>query len=252
VEAADAHELDEAVAMTRLAGDRSLDWFRSPSLGVEHKGDGTPVTVADRSVERALREAIAERWPHDAVEGEEEDPTPGTSGRRWIIDPIDGTKAFTHGVPLYSTLVALEDERGHALGIIHLPALGRTVWAGRGLGCFEDGEPVGVADRSHLRGAYVSTSGFSSWSPSAFQAVQSAGALLRTWGDGFGYALVATGRLDAMVDPLVALWDVAPMPVILAEAGGRFTDLTGVARADGGSGAASAGTIHDELLALFA
>lgn len=238
--------------MTRRAGDVSLGWFRSPELDVERKGDGTPVTAADRAVERALREEISRRWPDDAIVGEEEDAVEGTSGRRWVIDPIDGTKAFTHGVPLYTTLVALEDDQGTALGIIHLPALGQTVWAGRGRGCFEDGRRVSVAGAGDLAAAYVTTSGFDHWPEEALVRVRRSGARLRTWGDGYGYALVATGRADAMVDPEVHLWDVAPMPVIMSEAGGRFTDLSGRPGAEGGSGLATAGPLHDELLALLA
>ena len=115
-------------------GERTLRWFRAADLEVERKGDGTPVTAADRDAERFLRERLAEAFPGDGVLGEEEAPTDGTTGRRWILDPIDGTKAFTCGVPLYSNLLALEDEHGIAVGVINLPALGETVWAGRGLG----------------------------------------------------------------------------------------------------------------------
>ena len=138
----DQQTVDTALALTREAGDRTLRWFRSRHLTVERKEDGTPVTAADRDAERYLREQLAVHFPDDGVLGEEEAPTPGTSGRRWILDPIDGTKAFTCGVPLYSNLVALEDEHGIAVGVINLPALGETVWAGRGLGCRSDRGPA--------------------------------------------------------------------------------------------------------------
>ena len=138
----DQRTLDTAVALLRAAGERTLRWFRAADLEVERKGDGTPVTAADRDAERFLREQLADAFPGDGVLGEEEAPTAGTTGRRWIIDPIDGTKAFTCGVPLYSNLLALEDEHGIAVGVINLPALGRDRVGRRGLGCHsERGRP---------------------------------------------------------------------------------------------------------------
>jgi histidinol phosphatase-like enzyme (inositol monophosphatase family) len=247
----DQATLDTAVALLRAAGERTLRWFRSDDLVVERKGDGTPVTAADKDAERFLREQLATEFPGDGVFGEEEPPTPGTSGRRWIIDPIDGTKAFTCGVPLYSNLLALEDEHGIAVGVVHLPALGETVWAGRGLGCWSERGPARVRRQPTLDGAYVMSSSFSHWPPGTVEALESAGAVLRTWGDGYGYALVATGRAAAMVDPAVAPYDVGPMPVLLAEAGGRFTDLDGHTSIEGGSGLATNGELHDELLGLL-
>ena len=248
---ADQATLDTAVALAREAGRRTLRWFRSAHLEVERKRDGTPVTAADKDAERFLREQLAVAFPGDGVLGEEEAPTESTTGRRWVLDPIDGTKAFTCGVPLYSNLLALEDEHGIAVGVVNLPALGETVWAGRGLGCWSERGPARVRDQTTLAGAYVMSSSFSHWDRAQVAAVEDAGAVLRTWGDGYGYALVATGRAAAMVDPVVEPYDVGPMPVLLAEAGGRFTDLAGRDRIDGGSGLASNGQIHDELLALL-
>ena len=243
--------LRAAVDLAREAGDLTLKWFRSADLGLQIKADGTPVTDADKSAERLVRGWLEANFPDDAVVGEEELDRPGTSGRRWIVDPIDGTKAFTHGVPLYSTLLAVEDEHGPAVGVIHLPALAETVWAGRGRGCFVNGEPARVSDHPTLDGAYVMSSGFDTWPERAMPAIQVAGAVLRTWGDGYGYSLVATGRVEAMVDPVVAPWDLAPMPVIMSEAGGRFSDFSGAVRIDGGSGVATNGALHDELLDLL-
>jgi histidinol phosphatase-like enzyme (inositol monophosphatase family) len=247
----DSPMLDEVVALVRQAGELTLRWFRATDLVVDEKGDGTPVTAADREVERALREEIAARFPGDAIVGEEEPDAPGTTGRRWVIDPIDGTKAFTHGVPLYSNLLAYEDEHGSAIGVINLPALGETVYAGRGLGCWCDGRPARVSDVDDVARGYLTTSGFDHWDEGALLAVRRCGIGLRTWGDGYGYALVATGRVDAMVDPAVAPYDVAAMPVIMAEAGGRFTDLRGASLIDSGSGVATNGRIHDELVKLL-
>jgi histidinol phosphatase-like enzyme (inositol monophosphatase family) len=241
-------ELDQAVTLLRAAGERTLRWFRADDLTVERKHDGTPVTAADRDAERFLREALADAFPGDGVLGEEEAPTEGTTGRRWILDPIDGTKAFTCGVPLYSNLLALEDEHGIALGVVHLPALGETVWAGRGLGCWSERGAAEVNDHPSLAGAFVMSSSFSHWPPGAVARLETAGAVLRTWGDGYGYALVATGRAAAMVDPVVEPYDIGPMPVLLAEAGGRFTDLSGEVAISTGSGVASNGRLHQELL----
>jgi histidinol phosphatase-like enzyme (inositol monophosphatase family) len=247
---ADRALLDEAVALAREAGQLTLRWFRSNDLVVDRKGDGTPVTEADRASERFVRTYLAKAHPDDSVLGEEEDDTVGSSGRSWIIDPVDGTKAFTHGVPLYSTLLAVEDEHGPAVGVIELPALGQTVYAGRGLGCFADDVPARVSTRDRLAGSYLTTSGFDYWDESVLLAVRRSGLVMRTWGDGYGYALVATGRVEAMVDPVAARWDVAAMPVLLSEAGGRFTDLRGNEGSAGGSGLATNGLLHDELLAV--
>jgi len=250
--ATDPTLLDTAVSLLRAAGDLTLEWFRSSSLAIERKGDGTPVTEADKAAERFLREQITARYPDDSIVGEEEDDVVGSSGRRWIIDPIDGTKAFTHGVPLYTNLLAIEDDEGPAVGVIHMPGLAETVWAGRGLGCFCNGEPARVSTRDRLPGSYLSSSAFEHWTDEMLGAARSSGARLRTWGDGYGFALVATGRIDAMCDPVAALWDVAPMPVILAEAGGRFTDLAGDPSPDRGNGLATNGALHDQWLERFA
>ncbi|MBK6856026.1 MAG: histidinol phosphate phosphatase [Microthrixaceae bacterium] len=243
--------LDTAVALLRQAGELTLEYFRHPDLAIDSKGDGTPVTVADRAAERMLREELESRFPEDGILGEEEAEKIGTSGRRWIIDPIDGTKAFTHGVPLYTNLLALEDGNGIALGVINVPALAETVYAGRGLGCFCNGERVSVNQHPTVAGSYLTSSGLSPWSDDELLRAKHAGYNLRTWGDGYGYVLVATGRVEAMYDPKAELYDVAPMPVILAEAGGRFTAIDGSPSPDRGSGLATNGLIHDETLAIL-
>lgn len=244
-------DLDDIVAIVRQAGAITLQWFGAAELVVDHKGDGSPVTQADRAAERFLREELGKRFPNDAIQGEEEADRPGTSGRTWIIDPIDGTKAFTRGVPLYSNLLALVDEAGPAIGVIHLPALGQTVYAARGRGCFHNGAVARVSSKADVEGCYLSTSGAEGLTGRQFDAIRRRGVHLRTWGDGYGYALVATGRVDAMIDPVIAPWDVAAMPVILREAGGRFSDLTGEERFDGGDGLGSNGVLHEELLELL-
>lgn len=243
--------LEFAVDVVRRAGELTLRWFGQGDLRVDVKGDGSPVTEADRAAERFLREQLGERFPDDSIVGEEEPERRGTSTRTWTLDPIDGTKAFTRGVPLYANLLALDDEHGPAIGVINIPALGEIVAAGRGLGCFRDGVRCHVSKTATIADAYGSTSGLDTWPPDMLQRVLQSPLKLRTWGDGYGYVLVATGRIDAMIDPIVAPYDVAPMRVVIPEAGGRFTDLAGVDRADGGSGLATNGVLHDELLGLL-
>ena len=244
--------LDDAVAIATEAAQLTLRWFRHDDLVVERKADGTPVTEADRAAEKLVRERVRDAFPDDGVLGEEFGEHVGKSGRRWIVDPIDGTKAFARGVPLYTTLLAVEDGSGPLAGVIVVPALGERVWAERGGGCFHDGNPCRVSKVASLGDAYLTTSSFSHWPEPALVAARRSGAALRTWGDGYGYLLVATGRMDAMVDPIVEPYDVAAMPVILTEAGGRFTDLGGIPRYDGGSGVATNGLVHDEVLATLA
>lgn len=245
-----------AVDVARRAGERTLSHYRNDDLSIDQKRDGSPVTVADRGAERFLREEIEKQFPDDEIRGEEEATRPGTSGRVWILDPIDGTKAFTHGVPLFANLVALHGPGGALCGVINLPALSETVYAGRGLGCFEARgseapRRVRVSDRKEVRGAYLATSYTNNWTASSWKAVQDAGVEVRTWGDAWGYALVATGRIDAMVDPEIEWYDVAAMPVIMSEAGGRFTDLAGKESFESGNSLGSNGHLHDALLKLM-
>ena len=238
------------MALLSLGGERTREDFHHPDLAVGRRGDGTPVTSADRAAGRMLREELEARFPDDGILGEEEAEKIGTSGRRWIIDPIDGTKAFTHGVPLYTNLLALEDADGIAVGVINVPGLAETVYAGRGLGCFCNGVPASVNQHATIEGSYLTSSGLSPWSDDELLRAKRAGFNLRTWGDGYGYVLVATGRVEAMYDPKAELDDVAPMPVIRAEAGGRFTDINGDPSPDRGSGLATNGLVHDETLAI--
>ena len=149
-----ARLLEEAVDLARRAGEVTLGYFRSSGLAVEHKADGTPVTQADRQAERLIRSELEKRHPADGIVGEEEGVKLGESGRRWFVDPIDGTIAFTRGVGTYTNLLALEDEQGIAIGVINVPALGETVYAARGLGCYWNGAPAHVSDCDQLAESY--------------------------------------------------------------------------------------------------
>jgi len=241
-----------AIDVAREAGLLTLDWFQSESLMIDHKPDGSPITAADLAAETLMRSRITERFPDDTIIGEEHGDTPGTSGRTWVIDPIDGTKAFTRGVPLFANLIAMIDSHGPAVGVINLPGLEETVAAGRGLGCTHQGRPCRVSTHSTISGAYICSSGTGYWPVESLQRVLASNAVFRTWGDAYGYALVATGRAEAMIDPQAYAWDIAPMAVIIPEAGGTFTTNQGRTDWNGGSGVATNGLLHRQILDLLA
>ncbi len=244
--------MEEAVELARAAGSLTLDWFRRGDLVVHDKADGTEVTEADRAAETMVRDYLSRRRPGDAVIGEEFGRIDGTSGLTWIVDPIDGTFGFIRGVPLYATLVAVMDAEGPVVGVIELPALGRRVFAGRGEGCWNDQTRCSVSATSDLRGSLVCASDWGLATESQLVSLHRAGVHMRTWGDAYGYAMVATGQADAMIDPICSEWDLAPMGVILEESGGRFTSLGGIRSHSEGSGLATNGPIHEALLTHLA
>ncbi len=248
---ADPRVLADAVDIVREAGDLTLRWFRRPDLQVDTKHDGSPVTQADRAVERFIRDELARRYPDDTVVGEEHAVSVGSSGRRWEIDPVDGTKSFARGVAMYTTLLAFTDEHGPAVGVAFSPGSDELVAAGRGLGCTYNGASCSVSSTSELTGAYVTTSGYEYWPEPLLHATAGSGVRMRTWGDGYGYILLATGRVDAMVDPGLHPWDVAPMNVIVPEAGGRISDFDGRDRPVDGDVVATNGLLHEEVLVLL-
>ena len=257
-------ELEEAfefaVGAAREAADLTLRHFRSPSLSVRTKADGSPVSVADQEAEKLLRRLLAERYPDDGVLGEEEGETPGTSGRTWILDPIDGTVSFVHGVPLYGTLLALEDGGEVVLGVASLPAIAETVAGARGLGARwyrgdEAPVPARVSKVARVADALVSTTSQRGLVDGArmdgYQRLLRAAKDERGWGDLFGHVLVATGRADVMVDPLMNVWDNAALKPIVEEAGGRFTDLDGTPTHRSPHALSTNGALHDEVLATL-
>lgn len=247
----DADLLEVAVGLAREAGARTLETFRSDRVEVGSKGDGSTVTQTDLAVERFLRERIEEHYPDDAIVGEEFPDRPGTSERTWILDPIDGTESFAHGVVTYATMVAVLDAHGPAIGVICSPAVDETVWAGRGLGCWCNGEPARVSEHPRVAGSFLTTSDQEDWPVEAWLATREAGVHVRDWGNGYGVGLVVTGRVEGFVDYGLSVWDIAPMPVLLDEAGGRYSALDGTARLDGRIGLVSNGRIHDDLLVLL-
>jgi histidinol-phosphatase len=246
-----------ALELADLADSITLSRHRAADLEVEIKADLSPVTEVDRAVEQALRERLAERRPGDAVIGEEFGGLDGATGstRRWIIDPIDGTKSYLRGMPTWSTLIALMVEGVSTVGVVSMPALSRRWWAERGRGAFADGSPMRVSAVSSLAEAQMAWSGFEEWDTiGRLDAVIELGRSCwrtRGVGDAWQYMLVAEGVAELAMDPEVAIWDLAALQVIIEEAGGRFSDFAGEGRIDGGDSLATNGLVHDAALAII-
>ncbi|MDX1931371.1 MAG: inositol monophosphatase family protein [Capsulimonadales bacterium] len=244
--------LDVAIEAAFVAGKRTLAYFNT-GVTVDRKSDSTPVTIADREAERLIREKIAQYFPTHAIVGEEEGETVGDADYRWIIDPIDGTKAFVAGVPLYGVLIGCEVKGLPSAGVIYLPALDDMVAAADGLGCTWNGRPCRVSSVDRLADALVVTSSIVRCQErsDAFAKLTKVTRQQRTWGDAFGYALVATGRAEIMLDPALSAWDVGPMIPILREAGGQFTDWHGIPTIWNPDGIGTNGVLHSEVLAIL-
>lgn len=238
-------DLAFALALADLADSLSLPRFRALDLRVETKPDLSPVTDADRAVERALRERIAAERPGEGVFGEEEGDSGGAV--RWILDPIDGTRNFSRGIPVWATLVALERDGTVVCGVVSAPALGHRWWGARGEGAFRDGERAHVSEVAGLADASVSCS-----LAQDLAAIEPAVWHARGLGDFWQHTLVAEGSVDAAVDAGIALWDYAALVPIVEEAGGRITGLDGAPPRPGEQVVASNGVVHDELLTLLA
>lgn len=249
-----AHELADAADAITLAR------FRAADLQVASKPDLTPVSDADLAVEDAVRQQLGSARPHDAVLGEEHGAA-GGGPRQWVLDPIDGTKNFVRGVPVWATLIALRVQGAVEVGVVSAPALGRRWWAARGLGAHagpspRDSRRLQVSAVRTLADASLSFSSLTGW-----EEQERLGGLLaltrrcwrtRAFGDFWSHVLVAEGAVDVSCEPEVSLWDLAALQVVVEEAGGRFTDLAGVPRPDGGSVVCTNGLLHDDVLALLA
>ena len=235
-------DLELALRLADIADALSLPRFRS-GVKVETKPDLTPVTEVDRAVESELRRVLAQERAGDAILGEEEGGTAGGE-RRWILDPIDGTRNYTRGIPVWATLVALEDDGSVRLGVVSAPALGRRWWAERGAGAFADGEPIRVSTIGRVEDAVLSFALEDDVPALARRAWHARG-----FGDFWSHVLVAEGVVDGAVDAVgVSEWDLAAVQVIVEEAGGRFSDFAGEPRIDAGTAVSSNGLLHAELL----
>jgi histidinol-phosphatase len=256
--------LEFAVKIAREAGQFTLQHYRKPGLAVERKGDGSPVTVADQGAEKLLRMLIAERFTADAIMGEEFGESPGTSGFQWVLDPIDGTKSFVSGVPLYTTLVAVMKEGEPLIGVIYAPAAKEMVYAAVGLGAWhviDDGEPLParVSNVDSLSEAVFLTTCVRSYTIDrkadgrpVFDRLAESCRVGRTWGDAFGYLLVATGRAEIMIDPVMNLWDAAALLPIITESGGEFFDWQGRATVHSGEAVATNGALAGKVREILA
>jgi histidinol-phosphatase len=250
--------LELALTAAREAGRLTLRYFQSDELAVELKPDASPVTVADRQAEQLLRARIAAQFPADAILGEEFPETPGSSGYRWILDPIDGTKSFIRGVPLYGTMIGIEREAQCIIGVVFMPALGECIYAAQGQGAWHQRgdatpRPARVSARPRLADALLCSSDTrfpTSARENAYGRLQRSVLVSRTWGDCYGYLLVATGRAEIMLDPVMNVWDAAAMQPIVREAGGTFTDWQGRPTIHSGEGIATNGHVLEEVLAI--
>jgi len=237
------------------AGRITLGHFQT-GLAAERKADNSPVTIADRQAEQKLRDLIMTAWPDHALIGEEYGHQPGRrdSGYTWIIDPIDGTKSFISGVPFYGVLLALVKGEQPLLGVTYFPALDEMVYATRGGGCYWNGRRAHVSAVARLADAVLLASDLNTFAQfnrqAPFQRLIDATYYQRTWGDAYGYALVATGRAEVMLDPIMALWDCGPLQVILEEAGGTFTDWRGTPTIFAGEAVATNGTLFAPVMEL--
>jgi histidinol-phosphatase len=238
-----------------VADEITLPRFRARDLVVESKPDLTPVTDVDRAAEKALRARIETERPGDGVIGEEYGEATGRDGRRWVLDPIDGTKSFVRGIPVWATLIALERDGAMVVGVVSAPALGRRWWAARDEGAFADGERIRVSRVARIEDAlltYTSLTAFDDYGlGEQFRLLAARCWAARGFSDYWAHVLVAEGSADIAVEPVMNLWDYAPLQVIAEEAGGRFTDLEGNPRVDGGDAVTTNGPLHEEVLAIM-
>ena len=245
--------LNFSVDIAREAGEITLRYFRK-KFDTYRKANQTYVTEADLEAEKFLRRAIEERYPDDAILGEEQGAREGASGRRWIVDPIDGTYSFVHGTPLYGVLIGVEVKGVPTVGVINMPALGEMVHAARGLGCFLNGEPARVSNTATLEDALLLSTDFGTCERHGFgraaEELQRRAGARRTWGDCYGYVLVATGRADVMLDPVMNVWDCAALLPVIEEAGGSFTDWKGQRTIAGGNAIATNKLLFEQVMKI--
>jgi histidinol-phosphatase len=248
-----ASRLEWARQIAVEAGKVTLDFYQTSGLNVETKADGSPLTLADQAAEKLLMSRIADRFPHDSIIGEEFGESRGTNEYRWILDPIDGTKSFICGVPLYGTMVGVELAGQAVIGSIYFPPLDEGMYAARGMGAVhfrrDQSSSARVSKISDLSQAVVLTTSVEAFGQrhalESYLGLSKQAKFARTWGDVYGYLLVATGRAEIMIDPLMNVWDAAALLPIIEESGGRFTDWQGKSRIDSGDSIGSNGLLHE-------
>lgn len=252
--------LDFAVDAARESGDLILGYYQTAGLKVDRKSDSSPVTEADRNAELLLRKKVAERFPQDGFLGEEHGEVESQNGLRWIVDPIDGTKAFVAGVPMFGTLIGLESRDDVLLGVCRFPALNEVLFAATGLGAHwqigdQPARPIHVSDTAELSDAllcYTELSLFERRSrTAAFDALRKKCRAVRGWGDCYGHMLVATGRADVIADPEMNPWDAAALLPIVREAGGHYLSWKGEPTIHGGDGISVNAALKDTVIAIL-
>jgi histidinol phosphatase-like enzyme (inositol monophosphatase family) len=246
--------LDFALDAAWQAGKITLEYFQTDTA-VERKADASPVTLADRRAEEKLRACIQRHFPAHGILGEEFGEVQGRTPYRWIVDPLDSTRSFIRGVPLYGVLMGLEYEGRALLGVVHFPALGDTVYAAKGEGCYWNGRRTHVSAVNRLEEALVTATSVRSLHEEGrgrvFEILQAQTHLQRTWGDCYGHMLVATGRAEIMLDPILNIWDCAAIQPILEEAGGTFTDWNGTPTHTGGNGFSTNGHLFQPVMDII-
>ena len=255
-----ADRLQFALKMAENASELILRHYQVDGLLVESKSDESPVTVADRGAEELMRKMLAESYPEDGVLGEEFDDVPGKNGFRWILDPIDGTKAFIHGVPLFGTLIGIESNGRMVAGVCRFPALNEVVYASDGEGCWwqigsQPARRTSVSGVSSLKDARLIFTEPTHWrSTKRFDAIvqiMDQVKIARGWGDCYGHAMIATGRAEIAIDPMMSPWDIAALIPILREAGGCCTDWQGVETVTGGDGVSVVPALRDAVIRIL-
>jgi histidinol-phosphatase len=250
-----ANELALALHLADLAEPITMAHFRRRDLHVARKDDMSEVTIADTESEHALVAHLVATRPDHGILGEEHgvQGAPGAPWR-WVMDPIDGTANYVRGIPVWATLIALMHHDTVQVGVVSAPALGRRWWAANGLGAFTDDGPIRVSDTAALNDTFLASNGQGYWAERGDAYTRLARSVRRDrgFGDFWQHMLVAEGACDAACEPVVNLWDLAAVQIIVEEAGGRFTDLSGQARPDGGSAVSSNGLLHDAVLAALA
>ena len=242
-----------AAELAWQAGKLTMRYFQT-GVVADLKADASPVTIADRESERLMRELIEARYPGHSILGEEEGETRPGASFRWILDPIDGTKTFVRGVPFYAVLVGLEREGQAVVGAVNIPPTGELLHAAQGQGCSWNGRRARVSPVARLSESLLACTDVASMAKhgraAAYARLAAASKLQRTWGDAYGYVLVATGRAEVMLDPITALWDCAALLPVVTEAGGTFTDWSGTPTIHAAEAIGTNGLVLDELLAL--
>ena len=254
-----AERYDFAKTICRQAGELTLDWFQKSNLAVDKKDDRSPVTAADRAAETFLREQISQQFPDDGIVGEEFGVHETDNNVRWILDPIDGTKSFITGVPLFGTMIGVEVDGQPVVGVVAFPGLDEMIYAAAGQGAFyvkgrQREQKAAVRNRTDLSDAIFVTSEAKTFgvrgAVDVYEKLQQHCYITRTWGDAYGYFLVATGRADLMVDPNLSIWDAAAVKPIIDEAGGIFVDWNGVPSIESGDAIGTNAALLPQILEI--